>query len=242
MYFDIHSHILPAVDDGAKNLNEALKILKVMQSQGIEKVIATPHFYPADDNLEDFEQRITLAYKKLTEFSVKRKLPEVYLGCELLYYSGIGNSEDLSRFCLNNSSYLLLELTSDVINNHLFEDIIKLREKNGITPIIAHIERYAYNKKYKKLIGFLKEQELPVQINTSSILTPSLDRVIKKLLDSGLKCVLATDSHSVDLRPPYMAQALEYISSTYGKDYRDKLLENSEMLYKEIILGGEKND
>lgn len=239
MLLDIHSHILPAVDDGAENLNEALKILKMMQKQGITDVIATPHFYPSEDNLEDFKVSVNRAFKKLREFSLQRDLPNIYLGCELLYFSGISNSENLSQFCLNNSRFLLLELADICINESLFKDIIQIREKFGITPIIAHVERYCEIRKYKKLIRFICEQKIPVQINAGSVLMPSLDRVIKKLLKSDIYYVLASDAHSTELRPPHIAQALQYIASVYGETYRSRLIANSEKLYKEIISGGE---
>ncbi len=236
---DIHSHILPAVDDGARDLDESLKILELMQSQEITDVIATPHFYPAEDNLEDFRARINSAFGQLQKLSAKPGLPKVYRGSEMLYFRGIGISEDLSDFCLNGSSYLLLELTDSCINDALFEDIVNLQNSLGITPIIAHVERYFAAKKYKKLIKFLSEQSIPVQINAESVLMPVFDRVIKKLFASSLTCILATDSHSADLRPPHMAQALEYVSNIYGEQYRTRLMQASDKFYKKIILGGE---
>lgn len=242
MFFDIHSHILPEMDDGAENLNESLKILKLMQSQGITDVIATPHFYPSEDNLEEFEINKIAAYKKLTEFSVKRNLPNVYLGCELLYFRGLCISESLSEFCLNNSDFLLLELTDDVIDDALFKEICELRDKFGIEPIIAHVERYCGAKKYKKFIKFLVEKNITVQINAGSVLIPPLERVIKKLFSSGLECVIASDAHSTEMRPPRIAEALEYIAKTYGEEQKQKLIKNSETLYQKIITNGVLND
>ena len=242
MFFDIHSHVLPEIDDGAENLNEALKILKLMQSQGITDVIATPHFYPSEHNLEDFEIAKTESFKKLTEFSVKRNLPRVYLGCELLYFRGLCVSESLNEFCLNGSEFLLLELTEDAISEHLFDELVQLREKFGIEPIIAHVERYCGAKKYKKFIKFLIEKKIPVQINAGSVLIPPLERVIKKLLDSPLDCVIASDAHSTELRPPHIAEAMEHIEKKYGENYRTKLEQNSKNLFEKIISKGALND
>ena len=233
---------MPEIDDGAENLNEALKILKLMQSQGITDVIATPHFYPAEDNLEDFEIAKIESFKKLTEFSIKRKLPNVYLGCELLYFRGLCVSESLKEFCLNDSNILLLELTDDAINEHLFEEIITLREKFGIEPIIAHVERYCGARKYKKFIKFLIENNITVQINAASVLIPQLGRVIKKLLDSGLDCVIASDAHSTEMRPPRIAEAMQYLGKTYGEEYCRKLEQNSKNLFEKIISKGAFND
>ncbi len=235
--FDMHSHILPSVDDGAKDLNEALKILKLMQLQGITDVIATPHFYPALDNLEEYFEDVAEAMDKLKEFVVKRRLPNIYLGCELLYFTGIGQSDSLSQFCLNNSNYLLLELTDDCINKELFADITAIRENLGLELIIAHAERYCLARNYKKLIRFLVANNIPIQINADSVLIPKLSRVVKKLLDTGLICVIGSDAHSVGIRPPRVKEALRHISKTYGEEYREKLIKNSEYLFKEIVGG-----
>ena len=235
--FDMHSHILPSIDDGAEDLNEALKILKLMQLQGITDVIATPHFYPALDNLDEFFEDVAEAMKKLKEFVVKRGLPNIYLGCELLYFTGIGQSDSLKQFCLNNSNYLLLELTDDCINKELFADITAIRENLGLEPIIAHVERYCLARNYGKLIRFLAANNIPIQINADSVLIPRLGRVVKKLLDSGLLCVVASDAHSVGIRPPRVKGALKHIAKTYGVEYRERLIKNSEYLFKEIVGG-----
>lgn len=237
-FFDIHSHILPAVDDGAANLDESLRLLEMMRAQGIGAVIATPHFYPQEDNLSDFTKKTVAAFSQLKSQVSKRKLPNIYLGCEMLYFKGIGSSESLEHLCLNGSDYLLLELTDEAINDELFEDICNMRKNLGITPIIAHIERYYRAKKYRKLLRFVLKEKIPAQINSSSVLMPSMKRIVKKLIKSGVAYTLATDSHSVDKRPPLLVPALNLIRDKYGENYKKRMIENSKKLYKSIILNG----
>ena len=236
MLFDIHSHILPEIDDGARNINESIEILKLMKSQGITDVIATPHFYPADDDFEEFMEASDRTFEELKKLSIKSELPNIYLGCELLYFDGISGAESISQFCLGNSNFLLLELTDDCINETLFNEIIGIRENLRLEPIIAHVERYAGAKKYKKFIKFLIENDIPVQINAGSVLIPQLKRVLKKIVNSPLFCVVATDSHSVDMRPPMLAEALKVIEKNYGKECRDRLIDNSEYLFGIITV------
>ena len=240
MYFDIHSHILPGVDDGAKDMEESIKLLEMMQAQGITHVLATPHFYPQEDNLTDFSERISVTYAKLEAETVKRGLPKIYLGCEMLYFEGIGQSESLPVLCLNGTNYLLLELTDECINNTLFKDIIDMRDKIGVIPIIAHVERYCKAKNYKKFIKFLISEKIPTQINASSVLMPFFKRVIKRLLKANVVFALATDAHSVKERPPLLIPALRVISDIFGDEYRIQLIKNSTELYKKIILRGDK--
>lgn len=234
MLFDVHSHILPAIDDGAADLKESLEILELMKAQGITDVIATPHFYPADDNLEEFLEASQNAFNELTKHSVKRGLPNILLGCELLYFGGISNTDAILKFCLGKSNLLLLELTDNCIDNTLFKDILKIRQTFGVEPIIAHVERYCGAKKYNKFIKFLIANDVPVQINADSVLIPQMSRVIKKLMKAPLFCVMGTDAHSVDMRPPKLAEALDLIAKNYGEDCRQRLLHNAEYLYHEI--------
>ena len=233
--FDIHSHILPNIDDGAHDLIESLYLLELMKAQGITDCIATPHFYPQEDNLEDFLGATKKAFEHLQSIANERKLPNIYLGCEMLYYEGIGNSQSLSELCLNGSEFLLLELTDFCINDALFEDLKLIKNELFITPIIAHIERYCNAKNYRKLLKFLNEEHIPAQINASSFLIPAFKRTVKKLMNSGISLVVATDSHSVAERPPRLKAALKAIETTYGKDIKDKLCQNSDNLFEKIV-------
>ena len=79
MLLDIHSHILPAVDDGAKNVDDTLSLLEMMRSQGITHVIATPHFYPNDDTIEEFKTRVAHAVSILNKRHTT--VPDIIIGC-----------------------------------------------------------------------------------------------------------------------------------------------------------------
>ena len=236
MYLDIHSHILPDVDDGAKDLKESLELLKLMKRDGISHVIATSHFYPELMNYEQYIEVTSEAFETLKTKFNNKKLPRIYLGCEMLYYKGIGNCEILDKLCLNKSKYLLLELTDYNINEDLFEDLNLLLNEQKIIPIIAHIERYYRAKNFKKLLKFLVAKHIPVQINASSLLVFGMRRKVKKIVTSNAFCVLATDAHSVDERPPMLKEAFNIIEKKMGAEYHQKLRDNASVLYKEIIM------
>ena len=235
MLYDIHSHILPAIDDGAQTVEESLELLKLMKEQGIEGVVATPHFYPADDNLEEFVEIYNESFGILSKLSPKYDLPRIAKGCELLYFGGISHAEAISQFRLGNSNFLLLELTDDCVNEYLFDEILAIRENLGLEPIIAHVERYCGAKKYKKFIKFLIANDIPIQINAASVLIAQFSRVIKRLLNTPLFCVVATDAHSADLRPPKLKEALDLIAKNFGEECRERMSENAEYLYHLIM-------
>ena len=237
--FDIHSHILPAVDDGAKDIEEALKLLEMMKENGITDVIATPHFYGDCDNLEEFKTRTQAAYKALCSAADGKALPRIYLGCEVLYFRYIGTSEYVTAFCLGGSRYLLLELTDDCITDSFFEDITNLKNKSGIIPIIAHIERYYRAPSFRRLLKFIKSENIPAQVNASSLFSPYYRRITEKLIKKGYVNYLATDSHSTDTRPPQMKNALKHINGKLGGEYADALIRNSRLLLEEMTRKGD---
>ena len=225
---------MPSVDDGAKSLDESLEILNQMKTDGITDVIATPHFYADSDNLEDFKARTQAAFNSLTSVTKGKELPRITLGSEVLYYRGIGSTETVREFCLNGSSYLLLELTDRCITDSLFSDIYKLRNNLGITPIIAHLERYYKSPNYKKLLAFTKKENILAQVNASSFFIKSLSKTAEKLVKNGYINFIGTDAHSPNNRPPVMRQALTYISEHLGSKYASGFIRNSRVLLEQI--------
>lgn len=231
---DLHSHILFGIDDGAATLEDSIALLELMKNDGIKSVIATPHFYPQDTDIDDFLLTAHNNYSILKKAAEERGLPKVYLGCELLYFSGLGQSNSLNKLCLNNSDYLLLELTDNVINDKLFSDLNTLIKQTGIIPIIAHIERYCKAKNYKKLLHFVAENSIPVQVNATAFLTVYFKRAIKKLIKLKIPIILGTDAHSITTRPPKINDALTVIEKRYGAEFKKRIIRNSAIISKKI--------
>ena len=207
-----------------------------MRRQGITDVIATPHFYPHKDNLEDYVQKTQCAFSELKNAIEEQNFPNIYLGCEILYYSGISKVTSLENFTINNSNYLLLELNPYIINKTLFNELLYLKEERGIIPIIAHIERYYKARSYKLLLEFIKENNILTQINATSFFAKRYTKVLEKLFSLDLVNFIATDSHSIEKRPPLMRRALEIINAKYGEETKSKLINNANDLLNKITL------
>ncbi len=232
MYFDIHSHILHNIDDGAKEIKESISLLEELANQGVTDVIATPHFYPLMDTLEGFKEKSKTHFLELKKLC-KNNLPNIYLGCEVLYYSGISKVPAIKELTLEGSNYILLELCIDSINTQLFSELLYLKSI-GIIPIIAHIERYYKAFGYKKLIRFIKENGILTQVNASSFLKKHYNRCLKKLMKEGIITFVASDAHSLKNRPPEINSALQKIEQLYGKETKDGFISRSEELLNEI--------
>ena len=109
---DIHSHILPGVDDGAENLEISVELLKSQYKQGITTVVATPHFYPANNSVENFIKKRNLAFEELNNYirnnSIK-DIPEIILGAEIHFSTDICNV-DIRPLLIENTNFVLFEL------------------------------------------------------------------------------------------------------------------------------------
>lgn len=240
-FLDIHSHILPAVDDGARDLTTSIQLLEMLKEQGVTHVVATPHFYPDSDNAEDFADLAKSAYKELLTEVSSRDLPKVFLGCELRYFSGIGKSSAIKQFVINGTDYLLLELPYGApITKIVLQDIIDINEQQGLTPILAHVERYNKVPGYKKLLKLIAEGYALAHINASAIATKESIRTCEKLIKGGYVSYIASDTHSPKHRPPQFDKALPYISERLGKSAVNRLIIKANQLLEEIEGANEK--
>ncbi|MBQ3057911.1 MAG: hypothetical protein IJD00_03070 [Clostridia bacterium] len=233
MLLDIHSHILPAVDDGAKNIEASIQLLEIMQQQGITDVIATPHFYPQSDTIEEFKERVSSSLELLNNSGVV--FPNIILGCELFYFNGISKSEFIYEFTINKSRYILLEPDFYSITKGFIEEILYLKNEVGLIPIIPHIERYHKTRGYRAFLKFIKNNKILTQVNAASFFDKSYNRTLKKLFKNGLVTFVATDTHSKN-RPPMMDSALLEIEKRFSKIEKDRILLNLQALYTEITF------
>lgn len=234
-FLDIHAHVLPNVDDGAKNMETAINLLEMLKEQGVTDVVATPHFYPDEDNAEEFAKTVETAYNNLKKEMFGKDLPNVYLGCELRYFSGMGKSSAIKQFVTKGTNYLLLELDYGAeVTKTVLQDIIDIKEQQGLIPILAHIERYSKVKGFKKLLKLILDGYAIAHINAGAVITKETTRLCEKLIKGGYASFLASDTHSVHNRPPLIKDALDVIADRLGRSAANRLIIKSNALLEEI--------
>lgn len=234
-FLDIHAHVLPNVDDGAKDMETAVKLLEMLKEQGVTDVIATPHFYPIEDSIEEFVEIVDTAYNNLKQETLGKELPNVYLGCELRYFNGIGKSGAIKQFVIKGTNYLLLELDYGAeVTKTVLQDIIDIKEQQGLIPILAHIERYSKVKGFKKLLKLISDGYAIAHINAGAVITKETTRLCEKLIKGGYASFLASDTHSVHNRPPLIKDALDVITDRLGRSAANRLIIKSNALLEEI--------
>ncbi len=234
MFFDIHAHILPAIDDGCETVEESLQLLNMLKQNGVDAVCATPHFYAEAMNLEEY---IALSDDKflLVKSSMTNDMPEIIRGFEVRYFKGISRTSDIKKLTLGNSCYMLVEFPyGQEIDVRMVNDIADVYYNLGITPILAHIERYHKYKGFEYALELIDSGVAMAHVNASSLMD-SHKRTALKLIYSEKATLIATDTHSVLSRPPMLSEAKAVIDKNLGEHTTKKLFANSERIYKEIV-------
>ena len=215
---DMHSHILPGMDDGSKDPAMSLRMLQAAASQGTEKILATPHYYPVE-SVRDFLVRREQAALQLQQAmsAAGQPLPEVYLAAEVAYRPGIGYEEDLQKLCIGQSEFLLLELPFSPWGAEVLRDIRNIICTKGITPVLAHLERYLRIQK-KKVLQEVLQQGVLVQMNAEAVQQRQTRRKALGMLKSGMVHLLGSDCHNMTSRAPNLGTTVQQLRQMRGMD------------------------
>ena len=214
---DFHSHILPGVDDGSRSVEESLEMLRTEAQQGIGTVVATPHFYANHDTPERFLNRRAVAWEKLqAAMTNEAHLPAVILGAEVYYFPGISDSEVLPRLTTGQKKYIMLEMPTVPWTQNMYREMENIYTKHGITPIIAHIDRYLSPLRYRQILKRLEELPVLVQANSDFFLRPMTAPLALRMLKENRIHLLGSDCHNCGTRKPELGRAMEKIEKHLG--------------------------
>lgn len=230
MITDIHSHIIPYIDDGADNMETSIEMAEIAVSEGIENIICTPHAFSGYDELMERadEQRIELQQQLQYRNIPVRLYPgfEVYISDNFLDY------EHPERLALNGGSYVLIETDFERIPDCMNEALYLLKI-TGLTPILAHPERYLYLKKEFSLCEMWKKNGMLFQINMGSLngLYGSMaQKMARKFFKKGYVDFIGTDAHSAGRRAPLIKDGIAECRRRYGAHTAEQLLKNNKDL------------
>ena len=214
---DWHSHVLPAMDDGSRDAAESVSMLEMLASQGVDTVIATPHFYANDESVESFLNRRDEAYAMLKSH-LTDDLPAIILGAEVKFYSGISRSPDLKALRIQGSQLLLLEMPFAKWTEYMVRELIELSCKSGIQIVLAHVERYLGLQK-KSVWERIAQSGILMQVNGSFFTSFSTKRKAISLLREGSVQFVGSDCHNTTSRAPKIGDAFEIIQKKLGDDF-----------------------
>ena len=204
---DFHTHILPRLDDGAKDSRISVAMLESERSQGVSTILCTPHFYGKRHTPARFIERRNAAYER-----IKDRIPQgisVRLGAEV-YFTGVNvmEEDDFCSLAIEGTKYVLVELPFDETwHGQILERLAVLIADTGYTPIIAHVERYDEVRKNPAILTKLIQMGCLIQVNGYAFLQKEDKALAFALLKHGIVDCVGSDAHDLELRRPNLAEA-----------------------------------
>lgn len=224
---DLHTHILPGIDDGAPDMETALHMLEAEYKQGVNTIALTPHFYRSCEHISDFLARRESSWEKLKS-KLNNNHPQLILAAEVAYVPGMADWTELEQLCYTGTKLLLVEPPMTPWNDEMFHQLYAIEGRRGITPIIAHFDRYI-KMQSKAHIEQLLEMGFPIQVGTASLLRFfERNQAMKLITEYG--AVLVSDCHNMNTRPPNLGEAAHKLKKKLGGKADDILQYADEFL------------
>lgn len=222
---DIHTHILPNIDDGATSIEETFNLLKEAKKAGFETVALTSHYRKGyyETDTPEREVWVNAIYENLKAKNIDMNLylgNEIYLSDDMIKYM-----EDGKASTMNDTSYVLFEMPLHEEPENLYEMINQMQQYK-IVPILAHPERYEYIQKDPELIYDLIEKGVLMQADYGSIIGQYGEKtkiMVKKLFENNMIHMLGSNVHRQETVYPRIPECLEKIEEIVGKEILEKL-------------------
>jgi protein-tyrosine phosphatase len=234
---DLHSHVLPRVDDGARDDDEALRMLRIAEEDGIGTIAATPHAHHFPGSL--VPERV----ERLNQLAADAGLTiKVVPGSEVRLAADLpARHRDVQLLTLNCSRYLLFELYFDGGWPSYLRRVVDELRALGLWPILAHAERYEAVQRDPAPLRDLIAAGVPIQINAASLVGPAergAQPTAERLIRDRMVHILASDAHNAAWRPPRLRAAAQRVAEIAGADYAAWMLATSAAIVRgeEITL------
>jgi protein-tyrosine phosphatase len=224
---DMHSHILPGLDDGADDWEQSIAMARVAVDDGITEMVCTPHWVLGkyDNGKEAILERFAEFEARLAAENIPLK---IHAGAELRIDASLpARLRSGELLTLNNGSgYVLLELPDEALPDNLAEFFWNL-QINGFRPILSHVERNALLREHPQLLFTWVENGILAQVTAASLLegfSEEIREFARFLVERRLVQMLVTDTHSLRLRKPQLSGACRVIEETVGAETAAKMV------------------
>lgn len=217
---DLHSHILPGVDDGAQSFDDAIAIAKMAVADGIKVMACTPHFMPGlyDNDAADIRFRVLRLREHFSSEGIALTL--VVGGDAHIRPDFVNALQNRKILTLNDSRFVLFE-PPHVTMPQRFEELLFNIQMSGYVPILTHPERFKWIEGNYAVFRNLARSGVWMQLTAGSLTGRFGKRSqywAKKMLAEGLVSIIATDTHNVTSRPPLLAEAMTVAQGEVGLD------------------------
>lgn len=222
---DIHTHLLPGVDDGAQDMDRSLAMIRMGIEDGIKAAVATPHILNGPD--ETVDREYTQVFEELCDRVAQAGLSiQLVLGSEIMFGFGLEGIGKLKVTTFNgNGRYFLIEVPMLMFPD-AFEDAMFRLRVAGLAPILAHPDRYPPLVQEPERIRRLAEQEILMQLDANTLTgsrRSSAFRVARNMIERGMAHFVASDAHGLDHRPFVLSRARSVVEEFAGPEAAHRL-------------------
>lgn len=217
MWVDYHSHILPAMDDGAARADISAQMIHCLQRQGVEAIVLTPHYYASRESIDSFLCRRDAAFRQLTQRPEARSFPPLRLGAEVRMERDMSSWPNLRALCTEDTEYLLIELPYAPYHSWMLQEIENIAYAHRVKPILAHLDRYvaAGWMSWEDARRLWEFPEAIVQLNAEMCGTLRGRWLLRRVLRSGCPVVFGSDAHNLTDRPPRFDRLIGTLGNRY---------------------------
>lgn len=210
-YTDFHCHILPGMDfDGTDDVKETVAMCKALKSQGVATVCATPHFYPWNDDVDEFLMRRT---NTLNALRAAGACVEIIPGAEVQIFRSLSEYR-IDKMCIGDSRAVMLEMPRENFCDWMISAIENTVYRYSLIPIIAHIERYGYSREVLK--KFAAIPNVIFQITVGELKYKKSIKTLDSISSLGVPVILGSDAHNMRSRSPQFNVVTEKLSEKEG--------------------------
>ena len=224
MLTDNHCHILPQIDDGSVSVDMSLQMVEMMRKQGVERIIATPHFYAhREESVDAYLARRQNAYNELVKSD--SSCSDILLGAEIAVEYGISSLAGIEKLRMADTDYILFELPYTLFSQWYLNEITDISYGFGLTPIIAHVHR-CIDYYSKSELEELLRLDAVFQINNEAFGNHKERQFVKNLIKEGYPYLFGSDAHNLSGRRPNW--------DLLKKKVRADVIDNAEVILRQL--------
>ena len=220
-WVDLHSHILPQLDDGSDSVEMSLAMLYQMAEQGVDVVCATSHYYAKYSSIPAFCERRAEALERLSSV-LTAELPRVLPAAEVAYFPHM-EEQDLMPLCIQGTRTLMLEMPFSDWTGLQLETVEALVLDCRYDVVLVHPERFCFSKSNRHKLEKLAELPIGLQINAGSLLRWGTRRLALDLLQMAQYPLLGSDCHNLTFRPPNLKEGRKVVMQKLGEAFLKKI-------------------
>ena len=230
---DLHTHILPKMDDGSGAVGTSLAMLRREAEQGVDAVCATSHYYAHHEGIGAFCARRAEALERLTS-ALTDDLPRVLPAAEVAYFSHM-EEQDLEPLCIRGTRTLMLEMPFTDWTDLQVETVEALVLDCRYQVVLVHPERFCFSKSNLHQLERLAQLPIGLQVNAGALLRWGTRRLALDLLQLTGTPLLGSDCHNLTSRPPNLKEGRKVIMQKLGEAFLTRMDQNAQRLTSSAV-------